>query len=53
MKVKSYIPAYISENVTCNIFVKKNGVLKKIEHQIHKNRFGELFYQFYTTVVSA
>ena len=52
MKVKSYIQAHISENVICNISDKKSGVIKKTVHQIHKNRFGELFYQYYTTAVS-
>ena len=51
MKVK-YIQAYVSESVTCNIFDKKNGFMKKIEHQIHKNKFEELFYHYYTTAVS-
>ena len=46
------IQAYISGNVTCNTFDKKNGVIKKIEHQIHKNSFGELLYHYYTTTVS-
>ena len=35
--------------VTCLI---KNEVIKTIEHQIHNSRFGELFYQYYTTAVS-
>ena len=52
MKVKSYIRAYIPENVTCNIFDKKNRVTKKIEYQTHENRFGELFYHYYITTVS-
>ena len=52
MKVKSYIQAYILENVKYNIFDKKNGVVMKIEHQIHKNKFGELFYHYHTTTVS-
>ena len=52
MKVKSYVQAYISENVTCNIFDKKNEVKKKTEHKTHKSRFGELFYHYYTTTVS-
>ena len=29
MKVKSYMEAYISENVTCNIFYKKMDNIKK------------------------
>ena len=32
-------------------FLVKNEVIKVIEHQIHKNRLGELFYQYYTTTV--
>ena len=51
MEVKLYTQAYISENVTCNIF-DNNEVIKKIEYQIHKNRFGELFYHYYTTTGS-
>ena len=33
-------------------FLIKNGVIKKIEYQIHKNSFGELLYHYYTTTVS-
>ena len=51
MEVKLYTQAYISENVTCNIF-DNNEVIKKIEYQIHKNRVGELFYHYYTTAGS-
>ena len=29
-------------------FLIKNRVITKIEHQIHKNRFGELFYHYFT-----
>ena len=29
MKVKSYMEAYVSENVTCNIFYKKMDNIKK------------------------
>ena len=52
MKVKSYIQPYILENVTCNIFDLENEVIKIIEHQIHKNRFGELLYQYLTATGS-
>ena len=30
MKVKSYVQAYISENVTCNIFDKKMKLKRKL-----------------------
>ena len=32
------------------IFLIKNGVIKKIEHEIHTSRFGELFNHYTTTV---
>ena len=38
-----------SENMTCNIFDEKI-VIKKTELQLHKNRFGELFYHYVTAV---
>ena len=52
IKVKSNLQAYILENVTCNIFDKKNEATKKIEHQRHKNMFGKLVYHCYTIAIS-
>ena len=43
------IQAYISKMSQVTYLIK-NGVIKKIEHQIHQNTPEELFYHYTTTV---